>query len=139
MEHFPELVAQTKTQGHLIASHGYEHLNGWHTSNKKYIENVHASNHLHNNTFFRPPYGKLSLKQYLSLKKTHKIILWDVMGYDFDSTRTPEVLYRKITQKIRPGSIIVLHENDKSLKNLQYLLPKLLGEYSKKGYEFSSL
>ena len=37
---YPEVFKQIISEGHQIANHSFNHLNGWKTDSKKYIENV---------------------------------------------------------------------------------------------------
>ena len=50
-------------EGHSVGNHTFNHLNGFKTKNKEYLENVqHAAAHIHSN-LFRPPYGKIKSSQ----------------------------------------------------------------------------
>ena len=84
---------------------------------------------------FRPPYGKLSLKQASTLrKKGYKIIMWDILSYDFDQTITPEKCLDNVLKNVVNGSIIVFHDNVKAEQNLKYALPKTLAFLKEKGF-----
>src|SRR5438270_10600700 len=50
----PDIFEQVITDGHAIGNHTYNHLKGWKTEDKIYLENfVEADNLLHTN-LFRP-------------------------------------------------------------------------------------
>jgi peptidoglycan/xylan/chitin deacetylase (PgdA/CDA1 family) len=100
--------------GHAIGNHGYNHLNGWITSLNKYVGDVNEAAPFTSSVLFRPPYGRLRINQYRKLSKTYKIVLWDIMPYDFDNTFGPANSLRILKNKIRPGSIIVLHDTSDS-------------------------
>jgi peptidoglycan/xylan/chitin deacetylase (PgdA/CDA1 family) len=110
----PELIDKIRTRGHVIGNHGYNHLNGLFVSNEKYIGDINAAAAFTSDNLFRPPYGRLRISQYRVIKKTYRIIFWDIMPYDFDSdfggTRSLDILKKKI----RPGSVIVLHDTHRS-------------------------
>jgi peptidoglycan/xylan/chitin deacetylase (PgdA/CDA1 family) len=112
IEAFPEITKRILEAGHSIGNHSYSHKKGTKTSLKNYIEDVNRCQELlPGNTLFRPPYGKMTLKQYRSLKKNYRIVLWDVISYDFDILKS-EVDCLKKSLGYRPGSIIVFQVSD---------------------------
>ncbi len=125
-EQYPELVKRIQEQGHQVANHGWCHLHGWEHSSQKVVGNAQKGALFLSTYYFRPPYGKLRFGAYKQLKKKHKIILWDLMSYDFHPTKTKEHLYKRLMQKTKSGSIVVFHENTKAEKKLTYLLPLYL-------------
>ena len=109
---------------------------------------------------FRPPYGKLKKSQIkkiesrdksqdprannldssiLTLDAKFKIIMWDVLSYDFDKNTTPEECYTNVVKHTQAGSIVVFHDSDKAQDNLRYTLPKVFEYYTAKGYSFTSI
>lgn len=133
-EIFPDLIAKIKAGGHQIGNHGYNHIDGWTTSLKKYISDVSMAAPHTSSAFFRPPYGHIRFNQYRHLKKTYKIIFWDHMPYDFDTSFGSLNTLSVLKRKIRPGSVIVLHDTSHSTAN------KILDEFIifslKEGYRF---
>lgn len=142
--------------GHSVGNHTYQHSKGWKTKTKAYINEVEFTNsvinfQLQNSKLeilstlkplklFRPPYGKFKSKQSTKLQKLgYKIIMWDVLSYDWDKSVSEETCLNNITSKAREGSIIVFHDSVKASRNLKYVLPKVLEFYSNKGYEFKAI
>ncbi|MGQ9847471.1 MAG: polysaccharide deacetylase family protein, partial [Bacteroidales bacterium] len=80
---YPKLIEEIFKHGHTIGNHGYEHLNGWKTKNKIYIENVEKGAYILKSKIYRPPFGKISPLQWLILKKKHKIIFWHYLSKDY--------------------------------------------------------
>lgn len=107
---YPHMMDEIKKRGHLIGNHGYNHLDGWKTPLGKYIDNVLSASESTSGRFFRPPYGRMTLKQYLQLRKSFRIILWDIMPYDFDRNLDSVASFEILRNKLRPGTIIVLHD-----------------------------
>ena len=139
IEEYPELVGNIISEGHIIANHSYSHKNGWATSKEKYIADINKCQELMpNNKLFRPPYGKITLAQISALKKKYTIILWDVLSWDFKQSIPPDKVKRNILDNTKPGSIIVLHNNQKSLKNLKPILASTLQALKQEGYRFST-
>lgn len=133
---YPEIVQQILNEGHAIGNHGYAHLNGWETNNDDYLQNYLKCQELlkqvtgTDNNIFRPAYGKVKKSQILHLKSqisNHKsqIINWSLMPGDFDQNDTSELCFSNL-KRVKKGDIIVLHDNHKSWKHLQYCLPKWL-------------
>ena len=123
-------------EGHSIGNHTYHHLNGWSTKTKDYINNCEkCENRLNrfqdckstSNPLFRPPFGKLTLKQSKTLQeKGFHIIMWDVLSADFDPKISNKKCLENVLKNIQPGSIVVFHDSLKSYDKLRYVLPKVL-------------
>lgn len=110
----PDLMNRIKSEGHLIGNHGYDHLNGLRTSEKKYLADIQLAEQFTSVSLFRPPYGRLRVNQYKALIKKYRIIMWDIMPYDFDINFGRERSLLILKKKIRPGSVIVLHDTSRS-------------------------
>ncbi len=133
-EKFPGLVSEIRNRGHLIGNHGYGHPDGWKSSCNDYLNDINKAADLTSGTIFRPPYGHLRINQYRYLKKSYKILFWDIMPYDFDSKFTPSESLELLKKKIRPGSIIVLHDSPDS--NCRHFLKEFIESMVSKGYIF---
>jgi len=110
----PEVTAAIRSAGHLTGNHGYRHLDGWKTPAGIYLNNVMEADSLTSDKYFRPPFGRMTPRQYRELSKKYKIILWDIMAYDFDPAFGAEKSLSVLNNKLRPGSIIVLHDSQLS-------------------------
>ncbi len=144
---YPEIARRIVDKGHLIGNHTFNHLDGWKTPKEEYLENVEKFEKAYQanvgenvSKLFRPPYGKISRKQYSVLKKWgYRIIMWDVLSYDFDTRLNQEHALAAITSKTKSGTIALFHDNYKAKNNLQYLLPLYLDWFEKKGFQFKSI
>lgn len=139
VEKHPQLVKRCLDENHQIGNHTYSHPNGWKIKNNDYYKDIEKANKLINSNLFRPPYGRIKPSQINHLKKHYKIIMWDVLSWDFDKGTSPEECYNNIINNSKSGSIIVLHENEKSAKTVKEVLPKVLNYFSSKGYKFERL
>jgi peptidoglycan/xylan/chitin deacetylase (PgdA/CDA1 family) len=117
-EKYPELVELIKSRGHMTGNHGFLHPDGWRTPTKKYIQDVSRACGSPNSTLLRPPFGRMKPGQYRILKKKYKIVLWDIMPYDFDRNFSSEKSLNVLKKMMRPGSIIVLHDKPSSDANM---------------------
>jgi peptidoglycan-N-acetylglucosamine deacetylase len=110
-ETHPGLMERILSGGHILGNHGYYHLNGFRTPTEEYVRNVYDAAAVTSGSIFRPPYGLLTPSQYRILSRTFKIVFWDVMPYDFDPYFGSKRSLAVLEDKIREGSIIVLHNN----------------------------
>lgn len=140
-----DIYNQILLEEHSIGNHTFNHLNGWKTTTKEYLENIKDCENIfqkkqNTNKLFRPPYGKISKKQSKLVRKSgYKIIMWDVLSADFDQTISPEKCLENATKKVTSGSIIVFHDSVKAFKNLEYTLPRAIAHYKGKGFVFDVL
>lgn len=157
----PELFERLKNEGHAIGNHTFNHLKGWKTDDKTYVDNFLKCQALTQTHLFRPPYGRIKKSQirkiqsevqswdpevYLSKNPesaTHNsklaIVMWDVLSGDFDTTLSPEKCYQNVIDNTRNGAIIVFHDSLKAFDRLQFALPKTIQYLSEKGYQFGTL
>ncbi|MFZ0280073.1 MAG: polysaccharide deacetylase family protein [Bacteroidales bacterium] len=134
IEKYPELSGLITSNGHITGNHGFLHLRGWKTGAEQYIENAYMAAGFTSSGLFRPPYGSLSPFQYFKLKKSFKIVFWDLMPYDFDPVFGKERSLGILKAKMRPGSVIVLH--DKPASTVLSFLEEFLDYAEGKGYRF---
>lgn len=147
----PAVFSRIVKEGHSVGNHTFNHLNGWKTMNEDYIKNAELCEEVINNEvlkikgfkrikLFRPPYGKIKGKQAKELlKKGYKIVMWDVLSADFDTSITKEKCLSNVVDTTEKGSVVVFHDSIKASSRLYYALPKFLEEYTKKGYEFKAI
>ena len=123
---------------HVVGNHSFSHLDGWKTTLSNYIQDIEKCQELMtDNKLFRPPYGRFSLHQLFKIKKKYRVILWDIFAFDFKKNISPENIKSNILKNIKPGSIIVLHNNKKSFVNLKLVLEDIIHEIREEGYSFS--
>ncbi|HKX87185.1 MAG TPA: polysaccharide deacetylase family protein [Flavobacterium sp.] len=148
IETHPDIFEKVINDGHAIGNHTFNHRNGWKTKTKEYLENIEqCENTIQNNgskkqkaKLFRPPYGKVTVKQSAKLRKAgYRIIMWDILTADFDTTVSPEKCLENAIQKVESGSIIVFHDSLKAKTNLEYALPKAIKFLKEKGFVFDSI
>ena len=139
----PDVFKRILSEGHQTGNHTFNHLNGWKTNTNEYIENFKLYEaellklNIENSFLFRPPYGKIKTQQSRIIRKlSYKIIMWDVLSYDFDNSITPERCLENVISNTQQGSIIVFHDSIKSEKNLRFALPKAIKVLKEKGFVF---
>ena len=150
IEKHPEIFEKVINDGHSVGNHTFNHLNGWKTSTKEYLENFKLCEDSISNLqskiynlklkLFRPPYGKIKFSQSKKLRQLgYKIIMWDVLSADYDTAISPEKCLENVLQNVSSGSIIVFHDSVKAFPNLEYTLPRALKYWQEKGFVFEKL
>jgi len=145
---YAELFRKIAEEGHCIGNHSQNHLNGWRTPAKIYVENVLLAQKemetliesTESHKLFRPPYGRLKGKQARLLqKKGFRIVMWDVLSEDYNHKLRPEKCLQNVLKNAGAGSIVVFHDSLKAEINLKAILPEILEHYSEKGFEFRTI
>ena len=136
VEKYPDLFACIKAEGHAVGNHTNTHLNGWKTNKKQYLEDVEEADKLIKSNLFRPPYGKLNWRSKKDLQRKYKIVMWDVAGGDFDPYLSIKDVVKNIINNVNPGSIVVLHDNQKFMIKPVEALPIIIKDRKAKKYRF---
>jgi len=123
---YPEIFERIIKEGHSIGNHTYNHLNAWNTPKEKYLNDIKSCERVFHSKLFRPPYGKLKPGLRTKILKDYKIIMWDIMTYDFDQSLSPNQCIENVCKHVQAGSIIVMHDSLKAEKNLKGSLPSIL-------------
>lgn len=143
IEKNPHVFQKVADAGHTIGNHTYNHINGWKTHNNAYYENIEACRQViatrsgNDSKLFRPPYGKISMQQAKEVKSLgYKIIMWDVLSADFDTTITPKKCLDNVIKNATNGSVIIFHDSIKAFTNLEYALPRVIEYLKENGFRF---
>lgn len=132
---YPQLVKDIIAEGHSIGNHTMHHLQGMKTPNDLLLKDIEEASKYIPSVLFRPSHGILRRKQYLNIKKQYKIVMFDIVTRDYNPQRTPQQIVECVKQRIRNGSIIVMHDSLKSWTALQIALPELLQWLHQQGFE----
>jgi len=139
---YPEVYKRIIDEGHAVGNHTFNHLNGWKSADELYLNDINkAKAHIDSN-LFRPPYGRISrfqIQQLLKPKYQMKIIMWTVLSGDFDPDISAEKCMNNVLLSTKAGSIVVFHDSEKAAEKMLYALPKVLEQFSKKGFSFEKI
>jgi len=127
--------------GHRVGNHTNNHLNGWKTDNKTYLDNIEKARELIDSDLFRPPYGRATAFQIRNLidKLQYTVVMWDVLAGDFDPKVDGKQAAERVIRNSKPGSIIVFHDSARALQVLQVALPIVLAYFSREGFSFETI
>jgi peptidoglycan-N-acetylglucosamine deacetylase len=136
------IYKQILLANHAVGNHTHNHLNGFKTANKVYMQNIATAKQYIDSNLFRPPYGRITIFQLKLLKASLyrlKPIMWTVLSGDFDRGLSPEKCLQNVIKNTKSGSIVVFHDSEKAFEKLQYVLPKVLAHFTAKGYRFEKI
>lgn len=140
VDKYPEIYNRILDEGHAVGNHTHHHLNAWKHSAEVYMKDVAQASEKIHSKLFRPPYGKLKLAHGKSLTFLNfKIVMWDVLSFDWESDISPETCLANVIAKATKGSIVVFHDSIKAERNVNYALPRVLQYFSDLNYTFKAI
>jgi len=116
-ERFPDLVFEVLRRGHLVGTHGYRHLHHlahtprWISRDLAAADRAMAEVGVHP-TWYRPTYGQVTSATLVAAHRHGwQTVLWSAWGREW-ATRDPDEVAARIIQRLRPGAVVLLHDND---------------------------
>jgi len=139
-EKFPDAVKMIADDGHDIANHSYSHLRmGAIDMDRIKSEISICGEKLEKLTnqkvdLFRAPYGDYS-NNVISIARNlgYFTIQWDVDSLDWKPGISQDEILDRITKRIKPGSIILFHNDT---PHTAKLLPTIIKTLKNEGYSF---
>jgi peptidoglycan/xylan/chitin deacetylase (PgdA/CDA1 family) len=126
----PEIFQKIIQEGHVVGNHTFSHTRkmGFLTTNQ-IIEEIKKCDKQAFNTggvgtkLFRPPFGIINPKVKRALENTgHQVIGWNIRSYD-TILNSEKYILKRITNNIKPGDVILLHDNNhQTIEILEQLL-----------------
>ncbi len=145
-EQRPQLARDMLAAGHAIGNHTYSHANAWKVPHATYAEELKratqvleelAGEPIH---WMRPPFGRFTPRTLIWCKHARqKLVMWDVLPGDFVPTATPAHVATWTRVRIRPGSIVCLHDNPKSRSVTPAAMEELLPRLQDDGWRLRAL
>jgi peptidoglycan/xylan/chitin deacetylase (PgdA/CDA1 family) len=134
----PEIFKRIIDEGHSVGNHSMHHEIFSRDKTQEYINSIKSAAELIPSELFRPPYGNLSRKMAKHISKDYRIIMWTWMAFDFDKSVSVESIIKQ-SRKIKSGDILVFHDNLKSEDRLKKLLPPIVAQLKKSGFQFDAI
>ncbi|WP_394370606.1 polysaccharide deacetylase family protein [Salegentibacter maritimus] len=126
----PKIFKEIIKAGHLVGNHTYTHTRKMGAlSVSRMIWEIQECNKIVEETagikmnLFRPPFGIVSPKTQKALQKTGlQSVGWSIRSFDAVLS-SEEIILNRIKKRIKPGAVILLHDNNaKTVKILEQLL-----------------
>jgi peptidoglycan/xylan/chitin deacetylase (PgdA/CDA1 family) len=139
---YPDTYKRIIEEGHAVGNHTFNHLNGWNTKDKTYLDNIAEAMKWIDSKLFRPPYGRISrfqLKQLSAPRFQMKTIMWTVLSGDFDKDISKETCSQNVILHAENGSIVVFHDSEKAEERMRFALTETLKYFSNKGLQFKKI
>lgn len=142
VERHGDIVSDLVASGHALGNHSYSHTSFKAIGIERQIEEIERTDVLLRHYdgldrhVFRPPYGDLNFRAIaLCIRRHQPVALWTHDSYDY-RLNAAEIVERMKTLAIRPGDIILFHDDGMpALGALQKLLPR----WRDSGVEFGVL
>ncbi|WP_232831720.1 polysaccharide deacetylase family protein [Taibaiella helva] len=137
---YPQIYARILQEGHSTGNHTHNHLKGWTTQTKAYIENTLQAAQFINSKLFRPPYGRIKRMQAAQLHEMgYRLIMWSLLSADFDTALEPKRCLENVVFHLKPGDIVVFHDSQKAWDRMSYALPRVLEHCKKNKWRVAAL
>lgn len=138
-EAHPRFLEKIRREGHSIGNHSYSHLNGWRSGFSDYISDVQKCDAIVKSPLFRPPYGRISWRQFFKIKSSYKVILWDVLALDYRQDLDADHCINIVMKHVSNGSIVTFHDSEKAWPRLKYALPEILNRLISQGFTLKAI
>jgi polysaccharide deacetylase family sporulation protein PdaB len=138
MDKNPEMTRRIAREGHEIGNHSASHPNMGSLSKEEIIKELTETHDKikeltgQNANLFRPPFGDYSNTLITTCNElNYHVIQWDVDSLDWKDF-SASAIFDRVTSQIKPGSIVLFHNNGKYTAEA---LEPILKELSNKGYK----
>lgn len=147
LESAPELVKRMVDEGHTVGNHTYHHPDMSKISDASaFQKEMEGVSELYQELtgcemvkFYRPPQGKYSTANLQMAKDLgYRTFFWSLAYVDWNVDAQPscEEALQKLTTRIHPGAIVLLHNTSKTNGEV---LDELLCKWEEMGYTFEKL
>ena len=147
LESAPEIVKRMVEDGHTVGNHTYHHPDMSKISDKvSFQKEMDDTASLFRETtgtdmamYYRPPQGKYSTANLQMAKELgYSTFFWSLAYVDWNQDAQPshEEAFDKLTKRIHPGAIVLLHSTSKTNGEI---MDELLTKWEEMGYTFRPL
>lgn len=147
LETAPEIVKRMVEEGHTVGNHTYHHYDMSGIADmqafQKEMQDVETlfteitGQEL--SRYYRPPQGKYSTRNLEQAKELgYHTFFWSLAYVDWNQDQQPthEEAFQKLTGRIHPGAIVLLHSTSQTNAEI---LDELLTKWEGMGYRFGTL
>jgi len=141
----PDIIRRIVDEGHVIGLHANKHIGAPFRSYKAMKDDFHNSLDILKNMgvrihLYRPPWGLVNVVSRKFIRE-YKFapILWSIHASDWSRYCNEEHIEKVLTQKVKPGDIVLLHDGrgakeapQRTINALKSAIPQM----KKKGFRF---
>jgi peptidoglycan/xylan/chitin deacetylase (PgdA/CDA1 family) len=143
LEQNMDIAKRAVDEGHILGNHSYSHSYFFDFYFKRQVlKELRKTNLLIEKVagklpfFFRPPYGVTNFAIADAAKAENQTIIgWNIRSFD-TVIKDPKRLKERILSKLKPGSILLLHDHQPALVDF---LPELLDAIKEESFEIVPL
>ncbi len=116
VEAHPELARQVADEGHVVALHGFRHVEHDELGDEARADLERGAAAVAAATgvdprLYRPPYGRFSEPSYAAARELGLIpVYWSAWGSDWEPI-PPERIAETVIRDLEPGAIVLLHDS----------------------------
>ena len=147
LETCPEIVKRMEAEGHIVGNHTYHHKDMTQlTTEDAFLKELTEFELLYKEItgkelvkLYRPPQGKFSENQLQWAKDAgYKTCFWSLAYVDWDDKKQPkkEEAIDKLTKRIHPGAIVLLHSTSSTNGEI---MSDIIKAWKGMGYSFGQL
>ena len=140
LQHHPEAARAILAAGHELGNHTFSHARNVGRSRAVYRSEIGKTQRLleavgSDSGLFRPPYGRKLVDLPFEVERAGlTTVTWDVEDRA-ENFPDPKAYARDIVERVRPGSIFLIHPMYRSNTTARAALPLILAQLQDRGYE----
>jgi peptidoglycan-N-acetylglucosamine deacetylase len=126
-QRYSRIADQIVREGHQVGCHSYHHLNALKSAPWSAIQDIqlgyrHLSRWMPPDAMFRPPYGKMTLPSWWSIRRRKASVWWWTIDSGDSSEQIPSVA--EVVEQVRRdcGGIVLMHDLDRDKKRNEFVL-----------------
>jgi peptidoglycan/xylan/chitin deacetylase (PgdA/CDA1 family) len=144
----PDLVRAVLAAGHVVANHSFTHPVEpafADLSDRRIAAEIGRTDEAltmagARPTLFRPPGGSYDERVALEAwRRSERVVMWSVDPHDWDPSRTPKQIADDVLRRVRPGSIVLLHDGGGDAARTIDALPRIVRGIRKMGLDLVTL
>lgn len=139
LKKYPDVAKKIAAEGHEIGLHSATHPHFTSLTEEQMEQELRENHRLveeitgYKPELFRPPFGDYNDTVIRVVERLgYKAIQWDVDSLDWQEHLSAEDIYRRVLKGIKPGSIVLFHNNG---KHTATVLGPLLEKLKADGYQ----
>lgn len=147
LETAPDMAKRMVEDGHTVGNHTYHHLDMPTISDQEIFQKemddvadlFYEITGTELSTYYRPPQGKCNVDNLrMAQESGYSTIFWSLAYVDWNQDDQPshEEAFDKLTTRIHPGAIVLLHNTSSTNGEI---LDELLTKWEEMGYTFRAL